>query len=76
MNKYDRKAAALKVMTLDSEAASPERFDEKAARRALVRTRGDVILMVSNLSMINRQMKWVIIVLSLILVALIVIAMP
>ena len=76
MNKYDRKAAALKVMTLDSEAASPERFDEKAARRALVHTRGDVILMVSHLSMINRQMKWVIIQLSLILVALIVIAIP
>ena len=76
MNKYDRKAAALKVMTLDSEAASPERFDEKAVRRALVRTRGDVILMVSHLSMFNRQMKWVIILLSLILVALIVIAIP
>ena len=76
MNKYDRKAAALKVMTLDSEARAPDRFDEKEARRALVRTRGDVILMVSHLSTLNRQLKWVTVLLSLILVVLIVLAIP
>ena len=36
MNIYDRKAAALKVMTRDSEAVGKERYDEKQTRRSIV----------------------------------------
>ena len=44
MNIYDRKAAALKVMTRDSEAVGKERYDEKQTRRSIVRIRILLIL--------------------------------
>lgn len=76
MNIYDRKAAAFKVMTRDSEAVGKERYDEKQTRRSIVRTREDTVALVSHLSFVNRQLRWIRILLILILLVLIVIAIP
>ena len=76
MNKYDRKATAQKILTLDSEKAEGKSYSEKDTRRAVVNTRGDIALVVNHLSFVNKQLQWIRILLVLILLALIVIAIP
>lgn len=57
MNLYDRKEAALKVMTREAEAVSKERYDEKQARRSIINMREETVALVSHLSFVNRQLR-------------------
>jgi hypothetical protein len=76
MNKYDRNAAAQKVIMRDTEASEGMTYNEKETRRAMVHTRQDMIQLVTHLSFINKQLRWVRVLLVLIFLALLVLMVP
>ena len=76
MNKHDRKAEAHKVIKLDTEKAERISYDEKDTRRAVVNTRADMALVAFHVAQLNRQVRWVKLLLIFILIALIIIASP
>jgi hypothetical protein len=76
MNKYDRNAAAQKVIMRDTEASEGMTYNEKETRRAMVHTRQDMTQLVTHLSFINKQLRWVRILLVLIFLALLVLMVP
>ena len=57
MNEYDRKAAALQDMTRDSEGEKLYAFSAEEAQAAQVRTREDLVLVVSHISSVNEQLR-------------------
>ena len=76
MGNYERKAEAQKVLKLDSEKAEGKSYSEKETRRAVVNTRADTALVATNLTIMNKQLRWVRILLALILLVLVFIAIP
>ena len=76
MNIYDRNAAAQKVTMRDTEAREGMTYNEKETRRAMVHTRQDMTQLVTHLSFINKQLRWVRILLVLIFLALLVLMVP
>ena len=76
MNKYDRNAAAQKVIMRDTEASEGMTYNEKETRRAMVHTRQDMTQLVTHLSFINKQLRWVRVLLVLIFLALLVLLIP
>ncbi len=76
MNKYDRNAAAQKVIMRDTEASEGMTYNEKETRRAMVHTRQDMTQLVTHLSFINKQLRWVRVLLVLIFLALLVLMVP
>ena len=76
MNKYDRNAAAQKVIMRDTEAGEGKSYNEKEARRALVHTRQDMTQLVVHLSFINKQLRWIRVLLTLIFIVLLVLMVP
>ncbi|MCK5359964.1 MAG: hypothetical protein KAJ95_05020 [Gammaproteobacteria bacterium] len=76
MNKYDRNAAAQKVIMRDAEAGEGLTYNEKETRRAIVHSRQDMTQVVVHLSFINKQLRWVRFLLILIFLALLMIMIP
>ena len=76
MNKYDRNAAAQKVIMRDTEASEGMTYNEKETRRAMVHSRQDMTQLVTHLSFINKQLRWVRVLLVLIFLALLVLMVP
>jgi hypothetical protein len=76
MNKYDRNAAAQKVIMRDTEASEGMAYNEKETRRAMVHMRQDMTQLVTHLSFINKQLRWVRVLLVLIFLALLVLMIP
>jgi hypothetical protein len=76
MNKYDRNSAAQKVIIRDTEAGEGKTYNEKETRRAMVHMRQDMTQLVTHLSFINKQLRWVRVLLVLIFLALLVLLVP
>ena len=76
MGNYERKAEAQKVLKLDAEKAEGKSYSEKETRRAVVNTRADTALIATNLTIINKQLRWVRVLLVLILLVLTFTAIP
>lgn len=76
MGNYERKTQAQKVLKLDSEKAEGKSYSEKETRRAVVNTRADTALIAANLAIMNKQLRWVRILLVLILLLLVFLAIP
>jgi len=76
MNKYDRNAAAQKAIMRDTEASEGMTYNEKETRRAMVHMRQDMTQLVTHLSFINKQLRWVRVLLVLIFLALLVLMVP
>ena len=76
MNKYDRNAAAQKVIMRDTEASEGMTYNEKETRRAMVHSRQDMTQLLTHLSFINKQLRWVRVLLVLIFLALLVLMVP
>jgi hypothetical protein len=67
VTKIDSEAAALQQMTIDSEDEKGLTYSSEEVGRATVHTRQDVILLVSHISALNRQIGSIKIVLLAIL---------
>ena len=76
MNKYDRNAAAQKAIMRDAEAGEGLTYNEKETRRAIIHSRQDMTQVVTHLSFINKQLRWVRSLLILIFLALLVLMVP
>jgi hypothetical protein len=76
MVNYERKTEAQKVLKLDSEKAEGKSYSEKETRRAVVNTRADTALIAASLTIMNKQLRWVRILLVLILLVLVFLAIP
>jgi hypothetical protein len=76
MGNYERKTEAQKVLKLDSEKAEGKSYSEKETRRAVVNTRADTALIAASLTIMNKQLRWVRILLVLILLVLVFLAIP
>ena len=57
MTKIEREAAALQQMTIDSEEEKGFSYNSDEIGRATVHTRQDLILIVSHISSLNRQVN-------------------
>jgi len=71
LNVIEKQAAQLQEMTRRSESAKAEDFDEASVRRAVVYTREDMVLLVSHLSSVNKQLSFLKTMLVLILIAIV-----
>jgi hypothetical protein len=57
VNKYDRLAAQLQTMGRIGEAEQPLEYTDEEVRQAVVHARQDIVLLVSYLASLNRQIR-------------------
>jgi hypothetical protein len=72
MTLWDDRAAALQQEVRSSEVESQRDYDESDVRRATVHGREDIVLIVSYLSSLNKQMGWISSILCFIAITLLV----